>query len=196
MPASLSTDGVAPGDQYAGLVRSARDFLDAMCGSAAPGPLTAEIGSGLDEMTARLREYAAPDALTPAGHRPDLPGQGHPLQPPTVITAWLPSAVHAEVVFGRAHDGSGGVVHGGLLPLVYDDVLGRLAARSVEPVARTAFLHVEYEAVTPIGRCLHIEGRIDRIEGRKIYASGRMLDGAMVLTTATALFVALKPHQP
>ena len=40
------------------------------------------------------------------------------------------------------------------------------------------------------------DARIDRIEGRKIFVTGRLCDGAEVLTEAEALFVRLKPGQP
>lgn len=59
----------------------------------------------------------------PAGQRPDLPGEGHPLRPPTVVKEWLPDQVRAEITFSRAHVGSGNAVHGGVPPLVYVDVL-------------------------------------------------------------------------
>ena len=37
---------------------------------------------------------------------------------------------------------------------------------------------------------------VDRVEGRKIFVSGRLSDGDTVLTDAEALFVLLKPGQP
>lgn len=41
-----------------------------------------------------------------------------------------------------------------------------------------------------------MDAGIDRIEGRKIFVSGRLRDGDDVLTDGEALFVRLKPGQP
>ena len=59
------------------------------------------------------------------------------------------------------------------------------------PMAR-----IDYRKIVPIGRELQVDAGIDRIDGRKIFVSGRLLDGAEVLTEADALFVRLKPGQP
>jgi hypothetical protein len=47
-----------------------------------------------------------------------------------------------------------------------------------------------------VERKLQVEAGIDRIEGRKIFVTGRLLDGENVLADAEALFVKLKPGQP
>jgi len=48
----------------------------------------------------------------------------------------------------------------------------------------------------PIERELQIDAGIDRVEGRKIFVSGRLSDGDTLLTEADALFVRLKPGHP
>ena len=45
------------------------------------------------------------------------------------------------------------------------------------------------------GRLRAVPG-IDRIDGRKIFLSGRLLDGDVVLCEAEALFLTLLPGQP
>ena len=64
------------------------------------------------------------------------------------------------------------------------------------PRQRTAYLHINYRQIVPIEKELQIEAEIDRVEGRKIFVSGRLSDGDTVLTDAEALFVLLKPGQP
>ncbi|GAA0628682.1 PaaI family thioesterase [Sporichthya brevicatena] len=198
MVQQLPPHAVAPGvvDGFADLVTSARDFVDALCASEAPEDLQRGVAQTLRSAAAELRSHTVDRDEAPAGRRPDLPGQGHPLLPAVVVTELCEGRVRAEVTFGAAHHGSGGAVHGGVIPLVYDDVLGRLAARSVVPVARTRSLEVSYEAVTPVARRLYIEGWIDELNGRKIFTSGCMSDGTRVLTTAKGFFVALRPGQP
>ena len=64
------------------------------------------------------------------------------------------------------------------------------------PRQRTAYLHVNYRQIVPIDQELQVDARVDRVEGRKIFVSGRLSDGDTVLTDAEALFVLLKPGQP
>jgi acyl-CoA thioesterase FadM len=64
------------------------------------------------------------------------------------------------------------------------------------PRQRTAYLHVNYRQIVPIDTELQIDSRVDRVEGRKIFVSGRVSDGDAVLTDAEALFVLLNPGQP
>ena len=53
-----------------------------------------------------------------------------------------------------------------------------------------------YRKIVPIEKELQVDARIDRIEGRKIFVAGRLLDGEAVLSDAEALFVKLNPGQP
>ena len=48
----------------------------------------------------------------------------------------------------------------------------------------------------PIEKELQFDAGVDRVDGRKIFVSGRLLDGETVLAEADALFVKLKPGQP
>lgn len=185
----MSAERPAPDGGFSALIDELRELLDATCAAAAPDELNQVISEEMRRLASLLRPYAVAGDAAPAGQRPDLPGEGHPLRPPTVIKEWLPDRVRAEVTFSRAHVGSGNAVHGGVPPLVYDDVLGRLAQRVAASVARTAYLRVAYRLVTPVDRTVVIEGGVEKYEGRKIYTWGRMTDGDLVLTTAEALFV-------
>lgn len=182
-------------DHFAGLISSVRRFVDAVCASSPPAAVQRAVADTLTAASAELRSYAVDADHAPAGRRPDLPGQGHPLLPAVVVSDLRDGRVRAEVTFGPAHHGSGGAVHGGVIPMVYDDILGRLAARSVIPIARTRSLEVGYQAITPVGRPLVIEASIDRIEGRKIFTSGSITDQGQVLSTAKALFVVGRAQQ-
>jgi hypothetical protein len=48
----------------------------------------------------------------------------------------------------------------------------------------------------PVEKELQIDAGVDRVDGRKIFVSGRLSDGETLLTEAEALFVRLKPGQP
>jgi acyl-coenzyme A thioesterase PaaI-like protein len=183
------------GAAHAHLVAATRALIDAVAAAAVPEDVAHAAMADIGRATRTLEPYGVSRVEAPAGNRADLPGEGHPAMAPSMIDHWSARDVRGRVVFTRAHDGGRGAVHGGWLSLVYDDVLGRLAGRA-RPQSRTAFLHVDYRAVTPVGVELTIEGRIDRIEGRKIFVSGAMRRGDRVLTEARALFLVLRVGQP
>jgi acyl-CoA thioesterase FadM len=80
---------------------------------------------------------------------------------------------------------------------LFDSLLGYTAFRlSRSRAQRTAFLHIDYRKIAPIEKELQVEAGIDGIEDRKIFVSGRLLDGDAVLAEAHALFVKLRPGQP
>jgi acyl-coenzyme A thioesterase PaaI-like protein len=99
--------------------------------------------------------------------------------------------------FARFHLGRNGAVHGGSLGMLFDTVLGMTSSvLTGGPYQRTAYLKINYRHIVPIEKELQIEAEIDRVEGRKIFVSGRLSDGDTLLTEADALFVRLKPGQP
>ena len=65
------------------------------------------------------------------------------------------------------------------------------------PISRTGYLHINYRAITPLNTQLVIEGKVDRVEGRKTFVSARLtdLDGKL-LADGDALMIELLPGQP
>lgn len=81
--------------------------------------------------------------------------------------------------------------------MLFDSLLGYTAFKLSRSLAqRTALLHVDYRRIAPIEKELQVDAGIDRIEDRKIFVAGRLLDGDAVLAEAHALFVKLRPGQP
>lgn len=86
------------------------------------------------------------------------------------------------------HQGAPGLAHGGVISAAMDEGMGYLLWLVQKP-AVTAHLEIDYRRPLPVGSRLELEGRVDRMEGRKIFASmeGRM-DGDVVVE-AKALFL-------
>ncbi len=105
--------------------------------------------------------------------------------------------VRERGLFRRYHLGGNGAVHGGTLPLLFDDLFGMVIHASGRPIARTGYLHINYRKITPIEAELVIEGRVDSIDGRKAFCSAELrdLDGT-VLVDCEALMIELLPGQP
>jgi acyl-coenzyme A thioesterase PaaI-like protein len=144
-----------------------------------------------------LEPHQVPDGQAPAGRATKLPGLGHPLIPPWTFTDYSADGVTMEGKFSRFHVGGNMAVHGGVIPLFYDWHFGMIVSAAGRPISRTAYLHVDYRAVTPIDQPLISRGRIDRLDGRKAFITATMTDvEGTVLSEANGLMIKLLPHQP
>ncbi len=161
------------------------------------GALWAEAASHLESACALLDGHQVPETRTVAGRVLSIPGLAHPLMPPWTITESDADGVTMAGHFTEAHVGGNRAVHGGIIPLLYDWLLGMtVTAADIRP-SRTAFLHVDYRKITPIDEPLVAHGTIREIDGRKVFIEATMTsaDGA-VLSEANGLMVRLLPHQP
>jgi acyl-coenzyme A thioesterase PaaI-like protein len=173
-----------------------RELQDLVATIAPTDEAATEAAEQLAAVTTALRPYAVGEWERFAGRRPDLPGRGHPLLLPLVVDEETATRLTGRVVFSRYHLGGNGAAHGGTLPLLFDEVVGRLASGGAkERPARTAYLTVNYRAITPVDRELRVEATVDRVEGRKPFASGRLFDGETLLSDAEGV-VELRPGQP
>jgi acyl-coenzyme A thioesterase PaaI-like protein len=161
------------------------------------GALWTDAAERIDELCERLEVHKAPEGVAPAGRAPHLPGLGHPLMPPWMMTEAGPDGVTMQGYFSRFHVGGNNAVHGGVIPLFYDWHFGMLVSAAGRPNSRTAYLHVDYRRVTPIDEPLRSHGRIDSIDGRKAFVTATMTDSdGNVLSEASGLMIRLLPHQP
>src|SRR5260370_41921787 len=94
---------------------------------------------------------------------------------PVSMAIWHENSAEGTVQFAPCHHGGGGGVHGGAVALLFDDFIGRLA--NFQQITRTAYLHVNYRAVCPIGHELVARGRVTRREGRKMFLNGTLSCG-------------------
>lgn len=187
---------VPVGPAFGELLSSLREVQDLFCSVNAPEEVLQAALGELRKAADELRAWEADEWDVPAGKHTELPGRGHPLLPPFVIEEQDDVSVVARVRMGRFYLGGNGAAHGGVLPLLFDDILGRLSNAGNRARARTAYLHVDYRKVTPIGPELIIEATVDREEGRKRFVSGRLRHGDAVVAEATGLFVVLREGQP
>lgn len=185
------------GAAYARLHRAHRLLQDRLAGAALPDDVSDDVAARLEALATLLGDHQVREHHRRDGFRIDLPGRGHPLLPAYTIDGEGDGRIHGRVTFTRFFLGGNDVAHGGSAPLLFDDVLGRVANLDMGTVARTAYLKVDFRAVVPLDAELRFEGSRDRVEGRKRFTTGRILAGdGTVLTHADALFVELRPGQP
>lgn len=118
-----------------------------------------------------------------------------PLVPSFRIDDLDTSHVRGVVRFGPEHHGSRNAVHGGAIATILDEVLGRISVQGEHDRSRTAYLKIDYRALTPLDAELQFVGWLDAREGRKYFIAGELRDGETVLAQASALYVGLRPWQ-
>lgn len=185
------------GPDYGRFVGAVRTLQDLTRGADAPDDVVTEAADLIDRANRLLAPFETDEWHSPSGRRFDLPNRGSILSIPVDLTVTDDGRIRGTTTFRRYHLGRNGAVHGGSLAHLFDSLLGFTAFKlSDSKRQRTAFLHVDYRKIALIEKELQVDAGIDRIEGRKIFVTGRLLDGDDVLCEAEALFVTLKPGQP
>jgi hypothetical protein len=185
---------VAGGRESAGLDRmvvALRAIQDAAHGTAATDEEAGRVASILEGALRELRPSEAVitrDDWNTAGG----PKTGNLISPPLADVRVSGGKVLAAVTFSRYHHGSNGAVHGGSIPLLFDDFLGRIVAASGVR-ARTAWLRIDYRRITPVNQQLQLSGWISQVDGRKYSVRGELRINDLVTAEATSLFVELRP---
>jgi acyl-coenzyme A thioesterase PaaI-like protein len=170
------------------LIDDARAALD-------PHRHTGQIAQGaLNGEGVRLRDVltGSPNQFFPYS---PIVGPLNPIAPP--VRMWADSArhVHGEVVLDAPYVGPPGLVHGGVLALIFDELLGAAAVINDCP-GFTGTLTVKYLRGTPVRTPLTMEASVERVEGRKTFVTGEIRNGAAVTAVATGIFISTETQLP
>jgi acyl-coenzyme A thioesterase PaaI-like protein len=185
------------GPDYGRFVDAVRALQDHARAADAPDEVITEAAGLIEKVSQLLAPYDADEWASPSGRRMDLPNRGNILQIPVDLRITEDGKVRGTARFQRFHLGRNGAVHGGAVAMLFDSLLGFTAFKlSGSKAQRTAFLHVDYRKIALVEKELQVDARLDGVEDRKIFVSGRLLEGDAVLAEAHALFVKLKPGQP
>jgi acyl-coenzyme A thioesterase PaaI-like protein len=185
------------GPDYGRFIEAVRTLQDHARAADAPDAVITEAADLIEKVSALLAPHEADEWHSPSGRRMDLPNRGNIMSVPVDLYVTEDGRIAGTARFRRYHLGRNGAVHGGVLGLLFDSLLGFTAAKLTKSMyQRTAHLGIDYRKIVPIGKELQVDAGIDRIDGRKIFVSGRVLDDGVVLTEGDALFVRLKPGQP
>lgn len=151
----------------------------------------AELGDGT-----KVRSYSGFAEAANAGgmdahydHSPMM-GRANPIAPVVDAEHVDESTIEMRVTFGSAYEGPPSSVHGGTVAAMFDELLGMTQSLSGQP-GMTARLTIAYRAPTPLHQPLRFVGTIDRVEGRKIFTTGRCYAGDTVTAEAEGLFISV-----
>lgn len=118
-----------------------------------------------------------------------LIGLSNPLAPPIRLRV-EDQVVHGMVRFGSAYEGPPGHVHGGFVAAAFDEVLGFVQSTTGQP-GMTGTLTIRYRKPTPLDTDLRFEATVQRVEGRKIFAEGRLYAGDVLTAEAEGIFISV-----
>jgi acyl-coenzyme A thioesterase PaaI-like protein len=181
-----------------------REIIERLVATQAPEDDLSAMADELEAVAVKLRSFdhgrsyegfaeaanAGGEGPTP-GHVDYSPilGRSNPLAPP--INLRLEGRVLVgEVSFGSAYEGPPGSVHGGMVAAAFDEVLGATQAMSGRP-GMTGTLTIRYRSPTPLHTDLRFEAVLDRVEGRKLFCSARLLAGDTLCAEAEGIFISV-----
>lgn len=185
------------------LADATRKVIEHLMSTGAPEGALSAAADALESIAGDLDEYphgsiyegfaeAANSGTSPqAGfydHSP-LIGKANPLASPIEI-AIEGDKVIGTATFGTAYEGPPGCVHGGFVAASFDEILGAAQSMSGLP-AMTGTLTITYRKPTPLHRELRFEGELVKVEGRKVFATGRVYAGDVVTAEAEGIFVTI-----
>lgn len=185
---------------YQALAESVRRLVDATIRTEVGAGTVAAVSAKIDAATAQLRAALMPGSF---GQRPSSDGQAiasgnvvigvrNPFAPPLLINHEPDGSVWTEFILGAAYEGPAGHVHGGVCAMILDHVLGATAHLPGRPAA-TGTLTLRYARGTPLNWPLRAEARVDRIDGRKVFAVGQIGDVAGATVLAEGVFILPRP---
>lgn len=122
-------------------------------------------------------------------------GRGNAVAPPLEYERLDNMMLRAETTLGLEYQGPPGRVHGGIVALLFDAVLGR-ANHHAGTVGMTVYLDIDYHGATPLLEPIVIIGGPVRREGRKVWSQGAIYAGDRLCATAEGLFVRPRDWSP
>jgi len=118
-------------------------------------------------------------------------GPLNPIAPPLTFT-FDGERLRATGALHAPFAGPPGTVHGGVVAMVLDELLGACNA-CLGLGAFTGTLAIRYERPTPIATNLEMESWVDRTEGRKVFTVGTITAGREVTARAEGVFIRVDP---
>jgi acyl-coenzyme A thioesterase PaaI-like protein len=184
-----------PPEGFTGMIDALRDLQDRVTAAVPPADLVADATKAFTELAARLEAHAVPERAQLTGRLVDVPGRAQVMSPTLYLDEHDAQQARGRVTYGRYYLGGNGAVHGGAIPLLFDELMGRLA-NTERPVARTAYLNVDFRSIAPMEQELRVAARFVHEEGRKRLLRGTLHHGDRLCAEAEGLFVQLRPGQP
>ncbi|GAA1503679.1 PaaI family thioesterase [Nocardioides humi] len=177
------------------LAEAARELIDLCVMSDVDEDEVRAARADVEAAVARLRKVRRTQTLgqqhlTGGRRRPwgnPVIGLRNPIAPPLQVSTDPSGRAATEFHCGPAYEGPPGLVHGGVVSLLLDQLLGHAVGAAGRP-GMTGTLTIVYRQGTPLGD-LRAEAWIDREDGIKTWAKARMIGPDGVTAEAEGVFI-------
>ena len=179
---------------YGPFTQAVRELVDAGIRTTVAADEVRRAQAEIEAITARLRAQQI-EGTYGVRFRPDGKGRAwgnavvglrNAAAPPLTVVK-EGRGVRSDFHLGAAYEGPPGSVHGGVLSLVLDQMLGEAAGAGGKP-GMTATLTLTYRRRTPLGP-LTTEAWIEKVDGIKTWARGEIVGPEGVTVEAEGLFI-------
>ncbi len=189
-----------------GAVASVRQLIARLRKTQAPRELLTDVEREVGVLQARLAPYDHEGPYAQRGlvmdttsheRDTDIPAEYFPYSPvigplnpiaPPIEFDFDGEEVHATHVFDAPYNGPPTAVHGGVIALVFDELMGCLGAMR-DIGGFTGTLTIRYNSLTPIGKPIRMRSWLERTEGRKIFIKSSMHVGDRLCSEAEGIFI-------
>lgn len=184
------------------LADAVRRITTAMVGRPIADDVLSAATADAAALADRLEEQAGPGRRLrrqpdPAGHAQDffptspIIGFANPVAPPVYVEA-VDGAIEGTAFFDYQYEGPPNCVHGGVIAMVFDEILGAASIVAGNP-GMTGTLTVRYRKPTPLRTPLRLRAEMAGRSGRKITIVGSMYRDDELLAEAEGLFIEVFP---
>ncbi len=173
------------------IAAAVRELADLVARSGAEPADLDVVAGDLEKQAARLRELPRRAWVHDSPFHPVslVGGRAHPTGPQLYLEP-DERGVSGEVRLGAAFEGGPGLVHGGVLSLMFDHAMGT-AVFVAGHAAMTVSLEVRYRAPTPLETPVRVAAWVDRREGRKVFVGAEASVDGTVTASAEGVFLRL-----
>jgi acyl-coenzyme A thioesterase PaaI-like protein len=179
---------------YTPLTRAVRRLIDAGIRTGADEATVREAQSAIEAVAEKLEAsvdgnstHLSVDGRAVAAGNP-VTGFRNAAAPPLVMHEEPDGLWWSEFELGEMYQGPPGWVHGGVLAMVLDQLLGEAASEGLTKPRFTGTITLRYLRGTPLGR-LRAEAAIERTDGFKTFVSGHMSDAEGKTVEAEGIFI-------
>lgn len=124
--------------------------------------------------------------------RSPIVGEASPMSP-RIDWEIVDGRCHARGTFSAQYEGPPGYVHGGMVALAFDEILGIVNIANGSP-GMTGTLTIRYRKPTPLYREVRFEAWVEHVEGRRVRSRAELHAGDMLCAEADGLFIQPRPE--
>ena len=204
-PRPSPVDEAALTDPRFAVAAELRRMTTALVGRPIPDDALREAAVSLAAVAAHMEGAAGPGRRQrlqpdPEGHPQDffptspVIGFANPVAPPVKVEVAEGGGLAGTAFFDYPYEGPPTCVHGGVIAMVFDELLGAANIAAGCP-GMTGTLTIRYRKPTPLRTELRLEARCIGRQGRKVTTWGGISHGEELLAEAEGIFIELVPER-